>query len=453
MSNPPHPEALNPPLGSALGHGPTRPSHVGRGQVLAWASWDWGSAGFNAVMTTFIFTAFYLTSDIFGGADHASVVLGAALGIAGFLIAILAPVAGQRSDHSGRRRLWLGINTGIVVLLTGSCFFVLPEPGYLLLGCGLLAAGHVFSELASVNYNAMLLQISTPKTIGRISGIGWACGYLGGIVALLILYYGLLAPQMGFFGITEETLKYRVVALFSALWIAVFSLPVLWAVPEVRTGSSGARSSGAGSARVGFLASYLELGRTIARLWRTRRHTLYFLISSAVFRDGLAAIFTFGAVIAVGTFGFSKGQVLIFAIAGNVVAAIGAFSAGYFDDKLGPKTVIIISLAGLLVSGTILLFSSGTTVFWIFGLLLCLFVGPAQSSARTFVGRLAPAGAEGELYGLYATTGRAASFIAPGLFTLFIAWFGAQRWGIAGIMIVLLAGLALLIPVKSPAAR
>lgn len=135
----------------------------------------------------------------------------------------------------------------------------------------------------------------------------------------------------------------------------------------------------------------MQLFRTIARLWRGERHTLYFLISSAIFRDGLAAIFTFGAVIAVGTFGFAKGDVLIFAIAGNVVAAIGAFSAGYFDDKLGPKTVIVISLVGLLVSGVVLFFSSGKTIFWISGLLLCLFLGPAQSSARTFVGRLAPA--------------------------------------------------------------
>lgn len=226
------------------------------GQVLAWASWDWGSAAFNAVMTTFIFTAFYLTTDIFGGTDYTSELLGWCLGIAGLLIALLAPVAGQRSDHSGRRRLWLGVNTLVVVVLTGSCFFVLPEPSYLLLGCALLALGNVFSELASVNYNAMLLQISTPKSIGRISGIGWAFGYLGGIVALLILYYGLLSPEVGFLGISDEYLKYRVVALFSAAWIAVFSIPVLFVVPENKPATT--------QAKLGFFASYRELFRTIA---------------------------------------------------------------------------------------------------------------------------------------------------------------------------------------------
>ncbi|HSU71477.1 MAG TPA: MFS transporter [Micrococcaceae bacterium] len=425
---------------------PASGAPASKGQILAWASWDWGSAAFNAVMTTFIFTALYLTGDAFGGSDHASAVLAFALSISGVAIAVFAPVAGQRSDHSGRRKLWLGINTLMVAALTASCFFVQPHESFLLFGCLAIAAGHVFAELASVNYNAMLLQISTRSSIGRISGIGWSAGYLGGIVALLMVYYGLIAPKVGIFGITgTDGMTYRVVALFSAAWIILFSIPVLLAVPEVKPDT--------GLPRVGFIQSYVQLFRTIGRLARTERHTLYFLLSSAVFRDGLAAIFTFGAVIAVGSFGFAKGDVLIFAIAGNVVAAAGAISAGFLDDKLGPKTVIVLSLVGLLASGTVLLFSQGKTVFWIFGLLLCLFVGPAQSSARTFVGRLAPAGQEGELFGLYATTGRAVSFLAPALFGAFIAWFGAQRWGIIGILLVLLAGLLLLLPVRSPTAH
>jgi len=413
-------------------------------QIVAWSAWDWGGAAFNAVMTTFIFTALYLTGDAFGGADHATAVLAFAMSISGLAIALLAPVAGQRTDHSGRRKLWLGINTLIVVVLTGACFFVQPQESYLLFGCLLIAAGNVFFELAGVNYNAMLLQISTKSTIGKISGFGWAAGYLGGIVALLIVYVALIKPDVGIFGITSaDGMTYRAVALFSAAWILIFSIPVLLAIPETKPDSQ--------MPKVGFFQSYRELFRTIARLGRTEPHTLYFLISSAIFRDGLAAIFTFGAVLAVGSFGFKTGDVLIFAIAGNVVAAAGALSAGYFDDKFGPKAVIVTSLVGLIVSGSMLLFLEGKAAFWIFGLILCLFVGPAQSSARTFMGRLAPEGKEGEMFGLYATTGRAVSFLAPQLFGLSIVIFGAQRWGIIGILVVLLAGLLLLLPVKAPA--
>lgn len=413
-------------------------------QITAWSLWDWGGAAFNSVMTTFIFTALYLTGDNFGGADHATAVLAFAMSISGFAIALLAPVAGQRTDHSGRRKLWLGINTLIVAVLTGACFFVQPHESYLLLGCMLIAAGHVFFELAGVNYNAMLLQISTKHTIGKISGFGWAAGYLGGIVALLLVYFALIKPDVGIFGITSaDGMTYRAVAVFSALWIIIFSIPVLLAIPETRPDPN--------MPHVGFFQSYRELFRTVARLGRTEPHTLYFLISSAIFRDGLAAIFTFGAVLAVGSFGFKTGDVLIFAIAGNVVAAAGALSAGFFDDRFGPKAVIVTSLCGLLLSGGVLLFLDGKGAFWIFGLILCLFVGPAQSSARTFMGRLAPEGQEGELFGLYATTGRAVSFLAPQLFGLCILIFGAQRWGILGILTVLLAGLLLLLPVKAPA--
>ncbi|WP_324643368.1 MFS transporter [Pseudarthrobacter sp. LT1] len=432
-----------------------------KGQVLAWASWDWGSAAFNAVMTTFVFTV-YLTSNAFGGEDSASAVLGGALAVAGFAIALLAPVTGQRSDAGGRRKLWLGVNSAAVAILTALCFFVFPHPEFLLLGVSLIALGNVFFEFAGVNYNAMLAQVSTPRNIGKVSGFGWGAGYLGGIVALLIVLQLFVQPAFEWFGAsTQDSLNIRLVAIFSALWFFVFALPVLFAVPELP--SSGQ------AARLGFLASYGLLFRRIKAIYATSPHTIYFLLASAVFRDGLAAVFTFGGIIAAGTFGFALSQVIFFAIFGNVVAAVGAMIGGFLDDKVGPKAVITGSLVGLLVAGSAILVLgngnysvfgmewAGSTTFWVFGLFLCLFVGPAQSSSRAYLARLAPHGESGELFGLYATTGRAVSFLAPALFTLCITVATplvpagqAQRWGILGIMVVLLAGLLVLLPVKAP---
>jgi MFS transporter, UMF1 family len=449
------PEATHPASDLESGTG------VSKGRVLAWAAWDWGSAAFNAVMTTFVFTV-YLTSSAFGGEDQASAVLGGALAIAGAAIALLAPVTGQRSDTGGRRKLWLGVNTAAVALLTGLCFFVLPRPEFLLLGVALIALGNVFFEFAGVNYNAMLVQISTPKNIGKVSGFGWGMGYLGGIVALLIVLQLFVQPRFEWFGAsTADGLNIRLVAVFSAVWLLIFALPVLFAVPEAPGTKQGAG--------LGFLASYGLLIRRIRAIYRTSPHTIYFLLASAVFRDGLAAIFTFGGIIAAGTFGFELKEVIVFAIFGNVVAAVGAMIGGFLDDRVGPKAVIIGALTGLLVSGTVILILgngnyalfgmdwAGTTTFWLFGLLLCLFVGPAQSSSRAYLARLAPQGESGELFGLYATTGRAVSFLAPALFTLCIAVAAplvapgeAQRWGILGIMVVLLAGLLVLLPVKPP---
>ncbi|GAB3618818.1 MFS transporter [Glutamicibacter endophyticus] len=416
--------------------------------TCAWASWDWGQAAINAVMTTFVFTV-YLTSDLFGGSDHASQVLGQALTIAGVCIVLLVPVTGMRSDAAGSRKRWLVINSLLVVAACAACFFVLPDERFLWLGAGLIAAMSLFSEFATVNYNAVLNQISTPKTVGKVSGFGWAMGYVGGILALSIVLFGFVKPIFDWPGAeTEASLNIRLVALFSAGWFLLFALPLFFTIPE---------SPATHSQRIPLSRSYAVLFGKIRDLWREDRTAVFFLGSSAIFRDGLAAIFTFGGVIAAGTFGFELDQVIIFAIVGNVVAATGALIGGWLDDLIGPKAVIVASLIGLLVAGLGVFFSPGPAGFWIFGLLLTLFVGPAQSSSRAFLARLAPAGREGELFGLYATTGRAVSFLAPALFTLAISWAGAtvapghaQRYGILGILTVLLLGLVLLIPIRSP---
>ena len=415
-------------------------------RILAWGLWDWGSAAFNAVIVTFVFSV-YLTDavgvDLPGGIS-ANTWLGWSLGIAGFFIAVLAPVTGQRADAGGRRRLALGVWTALTVASMVGLFFVKDDYHYLWLGLVLMGLGSILFEFAGVSYNAMLHQVSTPRTIGRVSAFGWSMGYFGGIVLLLICYVGFIAPDVGWFGVTsEEGLNIRIVALFAAAWFAIFGIPVLFAVPEIR-GAPAAR-------RVGFFASYRVLFRDLREMYRTSPHTVYFLGASALFRDGLAAVFTFGAVLAVTVYGIDSADVLIFGVVANVVSAIGALTAGRFDDRLGPKTVIVFSLAGMLLAGIVLLFSSGPTAFWIFGLFLCLFVGPAQSSSRTFLARLAPLGKEGQLFGLYATTGRAVSFLAPTLFGFFTFLFDSDRAGIVGILLVLGMGLAALLPVRAPA--
>lgn len=430
-----------------------------RRAVVAWGLWDWGSAAFNAVITTFVFTV-YLTADddagnpLFGpGVDTK---LGWALAAAGLMIAVLAPVTGQRADRSGRRTFWLTVHTAVVVAASGAMFFVTPDPGMLWLGLLLLATGNIFFELASVNYNAMLGDISTPTTVGRVSGLGWGLGYLGGIVLLLFVYFGFISPDVGLFGVTgDDGQAVRVTMLVCAIWTTAFSVPVILTIRD------GARTAST-EPKVGVRDSYRQLLATIANLWREDRNLARFLIASAVFRDGLAGVFTFGAVLAAGSFGFSAGGVIIFGIAANVVAGLATIAFGYLDDILGPKRVIIGSLSAMCVAGVavFVLHDGGSMVFWIFGLILCVFVGPAQSASRSFLLRMIKPGHEGEVFGLYATTGRAASFLAPAAWAASITLAAAitgnaaddmQYAGIIGILCVLLAGLLLLLAVRAPA--
>ncbi|CAD6007207.1 MFS transporter [Agreia sp. COWG] len=431
-------------------------------QVRSWALWDWATQPFNSVILTFIFTALYLTTDVFLPADIAALPdddpakvagladlasgFGFAIFIAGLVILVLAPVLGQRADRAGSRKVGLLLYTILLVLCMGALFFVEGQPSFFVLGAALVAIGSVFSELAGVNYNAMLVQVSTKKTIGRVSGLGWGLGYIGGIVALVIV---VVAYSFDWFGLPEDDgLPFRVVAVGCALWTVIFAIPIFVFVPEVE-------ASGPAAAKVNFFASYAVLAKDIARLYRESRHTFWFLTASAVYRDGLAGVFAFGAIIASGTFGFEFLEVVAFGIAANLVAGVSTIISGRFDDRFGPRAVILFSLVGLVVAGTgvFALHDAGKIVFWIGGLALCLFVGPAQTASRSLLARVSPAGREGEIFGLYATTGRAASFISPGLWALFISLAGAQYWGILGIVLVVAMGLVLMLLVKLPDLR
>lgn len=420
-----------------------------RRQVAAWALWDWGSAAFNAVMVTFVFGT-YLASDAFGPDERGTAWLSTAMAVAGVVIAATAPVLGRRADGAGRRRRGLGLTTGAVIACTAACFWVTPEESSLLLGVTLIALGTVFFEFAEVQVNAILVQISTPATIGRISGIGWGAGYLGGILLLLIVFVGFVSGDAHWFGITgDEALNIRVVALVAAAWFLVFAIPVLVAVPD----PAPAPTPGGGPRRESLAASYRALGSTLARMWRQDRNTLWFLVSSAVFRDGVGAVFVYGAILGTTVYGLAASDVILFAIVANVVAAAGAFAGGRLDDAIGPRRVILGSLAAMVLVAAGLALASGTLAFWIGGLALCLFVGPVQSASRAFLGRLTTERTAGEVFGLYATTGRAVGFITPMLVTLALAAVPDNRVVIPVIVLVLIVGGVLFARVTDPVTR
>jgi len=427
------------------------PKQTSRKKIVSWAMWDWGTQPFNTVITTFVF-AVYITGERFGSTNYTSTALSISTTIAGLLVAALAPVLGQMSDRSGRKLFHLRWQTWLVALISASLFFIKPTPSFLWPGLVLLGVGSVVSEIAGVNYNATLDDVATGRNVGRVSGFGWGMGYLGGIVVLLLIFVAFIQPEVGLFGVGDaDALDIRVSMLVCGVWTLLFTLPTFINLRD-RPGSA---KPPAGS----LLEAYRAVWRSIKRLWGTSRHTVWFLMASALFRDGLAGVFAFGAVIAAGTFGFTAGDVIIFGAAANIAAGLSTMAFGLLDDRIGPKKVIVISLTGLTVLGVLIFafYDRGPTAFWVFGMLMTMFVGPAQSASRSFLARLIPEGQSGEIFGLYATTGRVVSFLSPALFGLAIALGHAvtgrentQYWGILGITVVLLAGLIAMIGVKEP---
>lgn len=421
-----------------------------RSRVLAWALWDTGSTGLSAVVVTFVFSV-YLTSSVGqgmpGGASAASW-LGRALGLAGLTVAALAPLIGVSVAAPHRRRVALATFTGIAVALTCAMSLIRDQPGYLWAGLALLAATAACGDLATVPYNAMLRQLSTPVTSGRISGFGYAAGYAGNVALLLIVYLGFMSgagDRRGFLGLpAEDGLNVRAAMLLAAAWLALFALPLL------RTAHDLPGSDESPPAVTGLTDGYRQLWSDISAEWRRDRNLVYYLLASAIFRDGLAGVFTFGAVLGVTVYQVSRADVLIFGMAACVVAALGAVAGGLLDGRIGSKAVIVGSLASIITAGLVLMVLSGPGAFWVCGLLLCLFIGPAQSSARTLLLRMASDGKEGVAFGLYTMTGRAVSFLAPWLFSVFVDVFHADRAGMGGLCTVLALGLAAMLAVRVP---
>jgi UMF1 family MFS transporter len=421
-----------------------------RPQAVAWALWDTGSAGVSAVVVTFVFSV-YLTGAVGkglqGGVTPASW-LGRALAIAGLTIAVLAPVIGVWVENPRRRRLTLTVLTGLVVGLVSAMSLIRERPEYLWAGLALLAVGAACGDLASVPYNAMLRQLATPQNSGRISGFGLAAAFVGSVGLLLLVYFGCIdgkGSTRGFLHLpVGDGMNVRIAMLVAAGWLVVFATPLLLTAHRL---PAPAEADGPPQSALG---GYRRLWKDLVSEWHRDRNLVYYLLAAAVFRDGLAGVFTFGGVLGVNAYGISPDDVLIFGVAASVVAALGAVFGGFLDDWIGSKPVIIGSLASIIAAGLAMMALSGPRAFWATGLLLCLFIGPAQASARTLLLRMSSEGKEGVAFGLYTMTGRAVSFVAPWLFSLFVDLFGAVRAGMGGLCLVMVAGLLGLLMVRVP---
>jgi UMF1 family MFS transporter len=418
-------------------------------RVVAWALWDCGSTGVGAIVVTFVYSV-YLTrtigDDLPSGTTPASW-LGWALFFSGLTVAVLAPVTGVWVDAPHRRRGTLAVLTAMVVLPTSAMSLIRDDASYLLAGFLLLGFTAACNDLASVPYNAMLRQLTTPETAGRISGFGWAAGYVGSMLLLILVYVGFIAgdgPTAGLLSIpTADGENVRAAMLLTAAWMTAFALPVLLAPPPAEVEPSARPSTGV-------LDAYRKLWSDLTAEWRRDRNVVFYLLASAVFRDGLAGVFTFGAVLGVTVYGISAADVLLFGVSANVVAAAGAVVGGLLDDRVGSKTVILGSLAAMITAGLTMMALSGAAAFWVCGLLLCLFIGPTQASARTLLLRMTVDGKEGVAFGLYTMTGRAVAPLAPFMFSTFVVVFGADRAGIGGLMLVLAAGFTAMLAVRVP---
>lgn len=424
-----------------------------RKNIRAFSLWDFGTSAYSAVILTFVF-ATYLTQGVApagltdeaaiqAAKDDASALIGTVHACVAIAIALLAPMLGTVADTGGQRNRMLRITTLATVILTAPLALIAPDPSMLVFGAILLAVSAGVLELSQVFINSVLPQISTPQNRGRISGTAWALGYWGGIICLGLVLVGFVMPGTGLLGIPgTDALNLRAVPLFVALWMLIFTFPIMRNLPPSPVSDDHQKWNP--------FTSYRDLFLRIVRARRNEPKMLHFLIASAIYRDGINAVFTLAGVIAATSYGFAASEIILFGIAANLIAGFGVYFAGKFDDIFGPRAVIIFALTSIIICGTVLVFVPGKLTFWIAGLCLCIFVGPVNSSSRNLLTGLSRPANYAENFGLFAATGRAIGFLGTSAFAIGTV-IGGTSIGILGIVLVLLVGLISFIPLKLPA--
>lgn len=440
--------------------------------LFGWILFDWAAQPYFTLVTTFIFAPYFVNA-MASDPVHGQALWGYAAALAGLLIAVLSPVFGSIADVTGKRKPWVFY---ISIIFVASMFvFWLAKPGSdapIFLTLAAVVISTVCAELQIVFVNAMMPSLVPQSQLGRLSGTGWAAGYAGGLVSL-ILFAGFIAtsPETGktllgldpLISLNQETREAdRLSGPFAALWFVVFALPFfLWTPDSKKTGPISATPVSDG---------LKDLKETFHSLRHYRNIALY-LIARLLYIDGLSAIFVFGGIYGTAIFGWSAFEIGVFGIVASLAGAVGAAIGGPLDDRLGPKPVIVWSLLGLLIASIGILsidkshilfvtqvpeklpdstpFSTlGEQFYVLCGILIGLVAGPLQSASRTFLAHLAPKDKLTQFYGLYAFSGKVTSFMAPLLVAQTTAITGSQRWGIAPIALFLILGAILIIFVK-----
>lgn len=412
--------------------------------LWSWALYDWANSAFFTIILTFVFAQYFSVSviqdEVAGTRAWGNIV-----GIAGVVIAILAPILGAIADQSGRRKPWLISFTLLCVISSAMLWTVTPDQSQFWTAALWVGLGTLGAEFAFIFYNSMLPDLARPERTGRWSGWAWGLGYVGGIASLVVALYGFIEADGTFFNLDRDAAEHvRATFVLVAVWYLVFALPAFFFIPDrPSTGLSLGAATRAGLA---------QLKQSIAHV-RQYRDIVRFLIARMLYTDGLATIFTFGGVYAAGTFNMSPTEVLQFAIALNVTAGLGALGFAWIDDALGGRNTILLSLVGLGCSAFAILVVDGATAFWIWGMILGIFVGPLQSASRSHLARVAPPHLQTQMFGLFAFSGKATAFAGP----LLVGWVtsvtDSQRWGMSTILLFLLIGFVLMLKMPATEAR
>ena len=436
-----------------------------RKRIWGWFFFDWASQPYHTVLNTFIFGPFFVAiaatyylnqGEVEGIADaNAQAMWAWTTALIGLVIAFSAPIFGAMADSTGRKMPWIVGFSVMYVIGSAALWFTMPDASNLFWMLAAFGIGFIGAEYALIFTNAQLPGLGTREQIGKISGSGFAFGYLGGVIALAISLLLLVEQGNGktiaglepLFGLDAAGREgTRATGPFAALWFIVFMIPYFMWVREVRTDQI--RSS--------FSEAVAQVVTSIKAL-KNRKSLGFFLIGSMFYRDALNGLYTFGGVYAKLVLDWEVTQIGVFGVVAAIGAAVFSYLGGFADRKFGPKPVIVFAITILmLVSFTIINVTPGAVfgvavaegtpdlIFIICGILIGGMGGMLQSSSRSLMVRHTDEDNATEYFGLYGLSGRATAFLAPLLIGVVTTMSQSARIGISPVIGLFLVGLILL---------
>ncbi|MBT3448386.1 MAG: MFS transporter [Bacteroidetes Order II. Incertae sedis bacterium] len=405
--------------------------------VWSWALYDFANSAFTTLVVTFVYAAFFakgIALDENAGTNLWST----GITISALIVAVLSPFVGAMADKGGYRKKYLGIATAVSVVATIVLFF--PQKGDVYFALTVFIIANVAFEMANVFYNAFLPDIAPAHKIGRVSGYGWALGYIGGLLCLVVGLVLFVQPDPPLFGLNADTdAQYRATNLLVAVWFTLFSLPLFLFVKDKKVDNPPPTRQLIKEAKQDLIRVFADV--------KQYRQVFRLLVARLVYNDGLVTIFGFGGIYATVVFGFTLDEVIVFGIALNLAAGIGAWAMGHLDDKMGGKITILISLVGLSVATIVAVLAQSVFWFWVSGIGVGLLAGPNQAASRSLLGRFTPKKHENEFFGFFAFSGKFTAFLGPFLLGKLTIMFGNMRAGIAVVLVLFIVGAILLLRV------
>ncbi|HET9482292.1 MAG TPA: MFS transporter [Candidatus Polarisedimenticolia bacterium] len=406
-------------------------------ELWSWCLYDFANSAFPTLITTVAYSV-YFTQVVAGGGPGASLLWSLAISASMILIGAVSPLLGAIADHSASKKKWLFWFTVSSIVPTALLFTV--GPGDIVAGTVLFVLANLAWAGGNGIYNGFLSELTDDSNVGRLSGYGYALGYLGGLIALAVC----LPLLTGGFG-PENRTAFSASFLVTAAFFAVCSLPTfLWlrerAVPHVTPGVSPLR------------AGYARLVETFHRV-RRLKELFKFLGAFLIYNDGIETVIYFSSIYAVSVLGFTMGETVYLFMAVQVTALVGSLIFGHVTDRIGARPTIVVTL--LLWCGvvTAAFLVTGKGPFWIIALTAGIGLGSNQAASRGLMRQFVPRGRDAEFYGFFAVCGKFSALLGPLVYGVVARVADSHRMAILSVLVFFVAGLLLLMTVDVPLGR